>query len=139
MSFVTKKESNVLAKEREGVWVQYMEGELQIARMGNPHNRRVFQRVRAPFKRQIQRGTLTDKQQAAIVAETYAESILLDWRGQTDEDGNEFPYSKENAMLVLEVDIDLRDFVEQISQEAALFREEEVQGKPKGSPRKSGG
>jgi hypothetical protein len=139
MAFITKKESKVLAREREGVWVKYMEGELLIARMGNPHNRRTFQRIRAPFKRQIQRGSLKDTQQAAIVAETYAESILLDWRGQLDEEGKEFPYTRENAILVLENDLDLRDFVEQIAQESALFRETEVEEKGKKSPKKSGG
>ena len=136
MPFVTKESGSTLQKEREGVWVAYEEGELKIARLGNPHNRQVFQRIRAPFKRQIQRGTLTDTQQARIIAETYAESLLLDWKGMTDEEGNEFPYNRDNAIAVLMNDMDLRDFVEQTAQEAALFRVEEVESRGKGSRRK---
>ena len=138
MPLVTEQDST-LVREREGVWVKYQEGELKIARMGNPLNKRVFNRLRAPYKRAIERGTLSDEQQAQILARTYAESLLLDWRNMTDAAGSEVPYSVDLATDVLMVDMDLREFVTQVAQEAALFRQEEIKERGKGSPKKSDG
>lgn len=124
--FVMKEDGQALTREREGVWVDYMEGQLLIARIGNPHNLKVFAKHRQPYKRQLLRGTVAQDVQAKIVCKTYAESVLLGWRGIKDDEGNELKYTTELAEQVLLNDIDLREFVESVGQESATFREEEI-------------
>jgi hypothetical protein len=139
MGFQTDSNSAALLREREGVWVEYLEGELLIARIGNPANRLAFAKFRQPYKRQIDKGNLPDEQMAQIIAKTYAESILLDWRGFKNEDGSELAHSTELAVKALTNDLDLRSFVESCAQESALFRQEEVQATAKKSPKASAG
>ena len=66
--------------------------------------------------------SLTEAEIEEIELKQLAESILIDWSGLKDEDGNEIPYSVEMAVELLRMG-DFRDFVTQASKERDAFRE----------------
>lgn len=124
---LVRKGSDSLDRELDGVWVDYDEGQLLIARMGNPRNRAVYNRLMKPHARKAAQKTLSPAVQEKVVSQCYAETLLLDWKGMVDEYGNELEYSQALAEEILLADMDLRQFVEEQANNAALFRSEFVE------------
>lgn len=116
-----------ISTEIDGVWVEYGDGELLIARMGNPKNRRAYERAQARYKSKARKGTLTADERVEITARTLADSILLDWKGINDMEGKPLDYSHEIAYQALRWDIDLRIFVSNEADVAENFRSQEVE------------
>jgi hypothetical protein len=118
--------------ERDGLWLAYGQNskkqpiEIKIARAGGS-NEAYLKKLEAkfkPFKRLIQNDALDRPIYEKLVRETYAETVLLDWKGVEDRDGNDMVFSKENALTLLNDLPDLyADILEQ-STKAALFRKE---------------
>lgn len=127
MRVFTKPED--LSAEVEGVWVAYGTGgvEFLIARMGSPANRKAYERAQARFRQKIQRKRLTADERVEIMANTLADSILLDWRGPLqDADGNPLTYSRDLAYSIMKYDQDAREFVVEQADLAENFRQEEI-------------
>lgn len=113
----------------DGVWCPVDDDtKIKVARLGNKRYQRVLQREMTPYKRLIDKGTVSDDVADKILVTAMAEAILLDWEGMTKH-GEPFPYSKQNAVdLLLDPNLkDFRDFVTELSQDIELFRQEEIQ------------
>ena len=85
------------------VWVKRARSEV------NPKFQKVSERVWKPYQRRI--STMTPAQRLPLLAEIYAESVLVKWENVTDENGNELEFNKENAVKIL---LDLPDMFDRL-------------------------
>lgn len=121
--------------EVEGVWVDYGGGaKLKLGRAGptNPTFKRLVEknfRAKAGTKNRVR--NIAEEEAREKIIQTYAQAVVLDWEGVTDENGNPLTFSKENVVKVF---TDLPDFfnlVQEDAQNYATFQqeaEEEDQG-----------
>lgn len=98
------------AKEREGVWFEYdAETSFLIGSLNGRAYREAFQKryeaLRLKFRTNI---PPTESELANL--QCYADAILLGWKGLKNN-GEEFPYTKENSLMVLKNCPTLREFV----------------------------
>jgi len=109
-----------------GVWTtDYNDVSLLIARAdsANANYENVLTRAMAPHKKKMERGKSLDNATAKrIMIKVVSETILLGWNkkghaGKTvnDDDGTPASYSIENAVDLLNIDPDLRKFVDDYS------------------------
>lgn len=105
-------------KVEEGVWTSYLGVELLITRAKN----KKF--VRFIRKAQEEEGKsyvdLDREKRNEILKRAIAETILVGWRWERD--GEEIPYTTENAYELLKNDPDCLDFVSDFSQDIQNFR-----------------
>mgnify|MGYP003439894611 FL=1 len=111
--------------EVKGIDLQYGEGIIiTIARAGgaNPVYARVVEAKTKPYRRQIQSETISAELSEQLTREIYAEAIVLDWEGVTDENGEIMPFTKENAVKLFKDLPDLFADIKEQAGKAALFR-----------------
>lgn len=116
------------AMEEEGVWVD-VDGNgtrIKVARINNARYKKYFQKITKPYKRQIRTGTLSEDLAEKLLVDALANTILLDWKGFT-KDGQDYPYSVDNARAFLAESADFRDFVSDAANEMETFRAAEVE------------
>lgn len=117
-----------LGLEEEGVWVDIGEGaQLKVARVGNPRYRSRVRELSKPYKRQIRADILPEDMSDEIVLRAFSETILLDWKGIEDDNGEPIPYSHENAYELLKGLRDFRTLVADVAQEQETFRRVEAE------------
>ena len=136
-----RKFASNATKEREGVWIDLDETtKVKIARMDNPAFKKAMQRELGPYKQAVRSGTLSEQQSEKIMAKVLAETILVDWKGMTEE-GKELAYSVDEAQRILSAPHlqDFRKMVVSFSEDAALFREAELEDAEKNSVSGSAG
>jgi hypothetical protein len=119
------------ASEQEGIWLEYADEDgkgpparIKIARAGgsNAKYMRVLERRYKPVRRQSQLGILDPKVSEEILAQVYAEAVLLGWENVTDPEGKPLPFNVENAVKLL---TDLPELFSEIQIQAnrmSLFR-----------------
>jgi len=108
------------ALEKEGIILDYGDFKIKIARAGGSNaafQKALVSKIR-PFKRQIEAGAIPDGVAEKLFLEVYAEAVVLDWEGVTDEHGNPLPYSKENAVKLFS---DLPDLFRDVQNQAAAI------------------
>jgi len=93
---------------------------LKIARSNSSQFRNKFRALTRPYKRQIEAGTLQDDKSDALLCEALAGTVLIGWTGAFP-DGEEHPFTEENAKQLLLNDQDCRDFVSQTAGNLAVF------------------
>jgi hypothetical protein len=106
--------ANDADKEVGGVWLQYKHGvELLMRRAGglNVHYEKTLQRKVAPHRRKLRNEEeLSDDLSDRLLAETYAETIILDWRTRQADgthvdtlewDGAQHKYDKKLMVAIL--------------------------------------
>ena len=88
-----------LDKESKGVWVPYELGiELKVARLGNPAYQAVLTSLVNARKALLGCLELSADQRADVQKQAVARTVLMDWRGIEDEQGNPVLYSPEKAL-----------------------------------------
>lgn len=114
--------------DSEGVWAKYpgSSAEFLIARAGNSRFLAAMDRAERPFRKQRNRGALSTEKEIELQCRGMAEGILLSWRGLRDEEGNDFPYSGDNAFAVLRHNTDIREFVTDFATDVNNFRQEDI-------------
>lgn len=121
--------SNESREKEEGICLDYGEAKIRVRRAGGSNRRYsdlVSKKLR-PFKRQLENESLDPDTGSRIMAEVYAESVLIGWEGVKDADGNPIAFSRENAVkLLTDLPELFRDIQEQ-SQRLANFRDEEIE------------
>lgn len=106
--------------EENGVWIAVdTDSAIKVARLGNTKSKELGSKLQNNLK-------LANKFNSVHVAEDtlitlISETVLLDWKGIKYE-GEELPYSKENAKKVLTEFKDFRELVIQLSTEMETFK-----------------
>jgi len=114
--------------EEDGAWVTVNEIyglKIRIRRLRSDAAIKAYERITRELfgEQKIRRPEdLTRVQSLEILKRQLADSVLIDWEGVYDEDGEEVPYSKEAAMAMMEMK-DFREFVYQAANERDTFRE----------------
>ena len=123
MTFDLQKEFATDEKsELEGIWEDVAEGaKVLVARVGNKEYTERFRRLGKGLQRQLDRGTMPEDKQAAILISIIAETILLDWSGLSDK-GKPIEYSRETARTMLKEYPDFRQLVWDIANDAENYR-----------------
>lgn len=107
-------------KEIKGVPVKFGEATVYIATSNTTGNPRLAQRQAEYVELAAQRkGVSSSKEEIKEkMLEMYAECVVTNWENVKDEDGNELPYNKENALRVFK---DLPHFFDAIVSFASDF------------------
>lgn len=104
-------------------------GQITIHRAGGSNKKfaNVFAAKLRPYERQMNMGTLSDDLAEQLLAATYAETVIVGWKGVKGEDGKDMPFNKKNCVnLLIKVPELFRDIQEQANK-AANFRREQVE------------
>ena len=93
------------AVQDDGVWVPYKgDVEFLIARANNPKYRRRLGYYYDKNKRLLDgKGEAAEAKSNEIMATVMGETVLLDWKGTVKIKGEVLPYTKANAIRLLEV------------------------------------
>lgn len=118
--------------EKSGIELEYGENSkgqpilIRIARAGganSSYNKRL-EVLTKPYRRQIQTETIDNKVLEKIVAQAFAETVVLGWEGVEDEDNNELTFSVDNVVKLFNDLPDLYKDIQEQAQKTALFRQE---------------
>ena len=118
--------------EKSGIELEYGENSkgqpilIRIARAGganSAYNKRL-EVLTKPYRRQIQTETVDNKVLEKIVAQAFAETVVLGWEGVEDEDNNDLPFSVDNVVKLFTDLPDLYKDIQEQAQKTALFRQE---------------
>lgn len=116
--------------EQQGIELDYGDaGLFKIARAGgsNKEFARLMEKVFRPYRRQMDAGTMDEKVADKLLAEVFAKTVILDWKGVTDKNGKNLPFNTENAVKLL---TDLPDLFADLREQAmkiANFRAVEIE------------
>jgi hypothetical protein len=114
-----------------GVWVTgaYGDMDLLIAASNNKKYKDMIRKEIKPYERALRTNTLSDKVFTEIQDKCVAKHILLGWRNMQDDEGQEIPYSYDKALEILKdpENVDFRELVLALADEAEVFRKEAVE------------
>ena len=117
------------AEAEEGLVLDYGGfGRITIRRAGGANKafaRALESRLR-PYRRQMQAGTLDEAVAERLLAEVYAETVLLGWDGITGRDGQDIAFTPQAAAQLLTDLPELFRDVQEQAQKAANFRAAEL-------------
>jgi hypothetical protein len=125
--------------ETKGIVLDYGDFRVTIARAGGANKRfeRVLDAKAKPFRRALQTETMDPGKADAIMQETFAEAVILNWEtrsidgpnavwnvGIENPDGGELlPFNKENVLATFKLLPDLYKDIQEQAQKSALFRQ----------------
>lgn len=129
------------ALEKEGIVLDYGDYAVKIKRAGGANRRfaQVLEAKQKPHRRQIQNETLPEDVARKLLAEAYAEAVILNWGHRKDpdseiqwghlpdEEGNLLPCTPPHVVATL---IALPEWFADIREQAskvALFRRQEIE------------
>lgn len=116
--------------EREGVWLDLgSAGKFKLARAGGA-NREYEKKLSAaskPHRRAIETGTIDPKVSISLLADVFADTVVLGWEGVTGEDGKPLSFTVENCRKLLNDLPELFVELQQASAKAANFRREALE------------
>ncbi len=104
----------------QGVEAEYPFGTFIINRAGGMNKKfsRVFNAKLKPHRRKYEQGVLEDDIQERILAETYAETVILGWKDVHDRNGKKLTFNVKNCVKLL---LDLPDFFAELQNQANSF------------------
>ena len=104
--------------EKQGIDLQLGDDiSFRLARAGGSNSRfsKLLGDKLKPYRRQIDNGTMDDAVAAKIMAEVYADTIVLGWSGVTDEQGNQLAFNRDNCVKLF---TDLPELFRVVQEEA---------------------
>lgn len=113
-------------KQEKGVWTKYQGSEFKVASSSSTNFQRALNRLQAPYRKKIEKGTLDPKISRQILCQAMAEHLLLDWKDVTDSTGGNVEYSSELGERALQNNDDLREYLQEFSLDLENFRQEEL-------------
>jgi hypothetical protein len=108
----------------EGAWLALGDAEIKIARLGSPRYQSAVTRRLKPHRESLELGVMSDADAQKITIELLADFILLDWKG-VELDGKPLPYSRENAIQALGIEV-FRTWVQEQARDLENFRAKET-------------
>ncbi|AEP08887.1 hypothetical protein [Micavibrio aeruginosavorus] len=136
MSFYKHFTTDKNLESGKGVDLDYgASGIITIHRAGGSNQKyaKVASAKLKPYARQIQAKTADVDVINRVMAEIYAESIIIGWSGVSGPDGKPMKFTKENCVKLL---IDLPELfvnIQQAADDFALFRAEQLEEDAKNS------
>lgn len=115
-------------KETDGIVLDYGEmGSIMISRAGGANKKfaKSLEFRSRPYKRQIDKGTMDNDTAVKLMAEVFADTIVIGWVGINDREGNPIEFNKENCVKLF---IDLPELfadVQDASTSIANFQQEQ--------------
>lgn len=129
MSLYKLFKSNETREKEEGILLDYGTAKIRIRRAGGSNRKyaELLSKKLRPYKRQIENETLDPDTGIRVMAEVYADSVILGWEGVTDSENKVLPFTRDNCVkLMLDLPDLFRDIQEQ-AQKFANFRDEEIE------------
>lgn len=114
-----------------GVEQVYRGVKLKIARANNTRFKKIFRRLTQPYSDQLAKGLMDEQVSEEIYLQCVADAILVGW-SNFKVDGDDIPYTTENAVELLRNDKDCLDFVMNFANNLDNFLikdEEDLKGK----------
>lgn len=127
-------------REQQGVTLDLGDGvKIQVARAGgaNAAFERRLAAVTKPHRKLIQTGLIDKKLADELVAQVYAETVVLGWENVTDEDGTVLDFTVDNVKKVFTALPDLFRLVRETAEDQTLFRADILEGDAGNSKRAS--
>jgi len=124
------------AMEQSGVWLDYGDFKVKIARAGGANNKftKLLETRTKPFRRAMQTETMNNDKAMELLRGVYAEAIVLAWETKVDgvfksgienpEGGDLIKFSAEAVTDVFNALPDLFADIQEQSNKVAIFREE---------------
>jgi hypothetical protein len=88
--------------ENNGVVFDCGFGKFKLAYVGNPEFQKAYAEAMKPYAEASARGLLDGNIQLRVLREVYAKTIIKGWSEVYGRDGEEIPYSYENALKLTE-------------------------------------
>lgn len=128
MSNLHKQFGTDKKKEVEGVWFDITDDiKMLLARYGNPRFKQLVQKFNKPIRSKLRTGTATTEEVNKVLAKAMSQSVVLDWKGVTDESGNVVEYSPEAAYKYLIELPDLMEYLAELSGGLEEYRSGEME------------
>lgn len=109
--------------EEEGVWVDFGGNvQVKVARITSKKSKEVRRKLERPLVRKNRSDDLSVEQLEYLMTEQLAQAVVQGWRGVTDDEGNELPFTVENARAVLNKFPDFREDIATASLEKETYR-----------------
>lgn len=124
MSFNLNSLETNKSAEKDGVWIDYLDGsKLKIARIGNQGYKAFMTTKYKQNRMAIDRNDRgADEIAEKIQLEALANHILVDWKG-IEFDGKDQKYTPEFGLKVLKEIADFRKDVENYASDSTLYRD----------------
>lgn len=129
MNFYKQFSTSEDLESKVGVTLDYgAAGKITIHRAGGT-NKKFGETITAklkPYRRQIDAGTLADDVANRVLAEAYADAVIIGWEGVTDANGDALDFTRANVVKLL---TDLPELFKDIQAQAtdvANFRAEQI-------------
>jgi hypothetical protein len=118
-------------KEQKGIWVTFDPDSKQkflIARFGTPHYLSVLEQVRDDMAKgsNYKKKKMSLEENAKAMAKAMAICVVLDWEGVLDENGDDMPYTPDNAFRLLTHSQEFSDAVYEVSNNEKNFYDEKL-------------
>lgn len=116
-------------KAEQGSWVDIGDGaKVKIARIGNKNYQDRVMELLKPYKQSIRNKTVSDRVIEDVINIALAETVLVGWEGFKDDNGEEVPYNKGNALKYLQdpAYADFRTLINDLANEIEVFRQEDM-------------
>jgi len=117
---------NSTRKQSEGVWASFGGSKFKVSSTGSTRFQRALNRLQAPYRKKIERGTLDPKISKEILCTAMSEALLIDWQDVQDGEGKTVAFDQEVAFRALSNNDDLREFLSDYAQDLENFRAEEL-------------
>jgi hypothetical protein len=116
--------------EKDGVYIEYGNNEkghptrFLIARAGgaNTHFQSASEHETKPYRRMMQNDMLTPEIANKILMNVYSKAVVKNWEGVLDEDGNDFPFSQSNVIILFTKLPDLFKDIQAMAAQGSNFR-----------------
>lgn len=119
--------TNPTAEVEQGITLDYGAFSIRIARAGGANRKfgQVLAQKLKPYRRQLENDTMDDAVASRLMAEAYAEAVVLGWDNVTDAQGNPMAFSRDACVQLLTDLPELFADIQEQSRRAANFRREE--------------
>ncbi len=139
MANVYKEFGTNQEQEQEGVWIKYGDAEdsyeIKLARAGGNNKRfaKVLERKSRPHRRKLETNTAPAGLAERLLIETFAETVVLDWKNVDGPDGEPFLFSKKNCIKLFNDLPDLFAMIRDEAQAAVNYQSAELEEDEKNS------
>lgn len=116
-------DSEKVNAQQSGVWANFGDSSFKIAHMANMKFQRMLNRLQAPHRKEIAKGSLDPVISKQIMCESMAKGLVLDWKGVEDATG-EMPFSTDLCQKMLTNNDDVREFVQDFANDMSNYKSE---------------